>query len=129
MQLLRINVLISGEVQIIVTYGREPSHQCLHDNDDVTLTCTVNPVENIVEWLNETTNIGRCNTNGFCVHDGDIDTIKYTFSFSSPGEFRLRKNPISPGTDAGVYKCEHEGVSASVTLDACGKFPCIFHIP
>ena len=119
---LRANVFISGEVQIRVTYGQKPSHQCLHNNDDVTLTCTVNPLESQVKWLNETTNIGRCIANGICVHDGDIDTIKYTFSFSSPGEFRLRINPVSPATDDGVYTCEHEGDSASITIDACGKF-------
>ena len=126
MQLFKVNVLISGDVQISVIYGQDPSHQCLHNNDDVTLTCTVNPLNDRVKWLNETTSIGRCSKYGTCFHDGGIDTMKYTFSFSSPGEFRLRINPISPATDAGVYKCEHEGVSASVTLDACGRFPCIF---
>ena len=65
------------------------------------------------------------------MHDGTIDTLKYTFSFSSAGEFTLRINPVSPATDAGVYKCEHGGPSdsASVTLDACGRCLCIFHIP
>ena len=44
-------------------------------------------------------------------------------SVVSNGEFSLRINPVSPDTDAGVYKCEHGGASdsASVILDACGK--------
>ena len=105
---------------------KESNKQTNYNNDDVPLTCTVNPLESQVKWLNETTNIGRCNTNGFCVHDGDIDTMKYTFSFSSPGGFTLRINPVSPATDAGVYKCEHEGDSDSVTIDACGKFQSCF---
>ena len=120
--------LISGDVQISVTYGQESSHQCLQDNDDITLICTVNPLTTMIIWYKETTNIGRCNTYGFCVHDGDIDTIKYTFSFTSPGEFTLRINPVSPANDAGVYTCEHGGASdsASVSLDACGKFTLYF---
>ena len=52
---------------------------------------------------------------------------RYTISsVVSNGEFSLRINPVSPATDAGVYKCEHGGASASVTLAACGKSPLYF---
>ena len=129
----RVNDLVSGDVQISVSYGQESSRQCLHDNDDVTLTCTVNPLTTLLNWYHDTTNIQYCsNFNGNCRPPGGTTTNpRYTFSSSiSNGMVTLRINPVSPGTDAGVYKCEHGGAadSDSVTLDACGKFHCILHI-
>ena len=60
------------------------------------------------------------------MHDGTIDTMKYTFSFSSPGEFRLRISPVSSSTDAGVYTCKYGFGGDSITIDACGKFQSCF---
>ena len=122
-------VLISGDVQISVTYGQEPSHQCLHDNDDVTLTCTVNPLTNVVDWYHDTTYLVSCsNTIDLCLTSDGTDP-RYTSSISDR-EFTLRINPVSPSTDAGVYKCEQGfGDSDSITIYACGKFQlCFTHI-
>ena len=129
---LRVNVLISGDVQISVTYGQEPSHQCLHDNDDVTLTCTVNPLTNTVDWYHDTTYLVSCiiHTIGLghiplCFRPDGTTDPRYTPSISDR-ESTLRINPISPGTDAGVYTCKHGGDSDSITIDACGKFQSCF---
>ena len=125
--------LISGDVQISVIYGQEPSHQCLYDNDDVTLTCTVNPLNTVVGWFHGTTSMVTCSNivDNVCITVGGTTYPRHIFSsVVSNREFSLRINPVSPGTDAGVYKCEHGGASdsASLTLDACGRFPCIFKI-
>ena len=122
-----LNLLISGDVHISVSYGQEPSYQCLHDNDNVTLTCTVNPLTNIIDWYHNTTFIQYCsNFNGNCRPPGGTTTNpSHIFSSSiSNGMFTLRINSVLPGTDAGVYTCKHGGAvdSASVTIVACGKF-------
>ena len=125
-------IFLSGDVRISVTYGHESSHQCLYDNnDDVTLTCTVNPLTTLIDWYHDTTNIQYCsNLNGNCRPPGGTTTNpRHTFSSSiSNGVFTLSINPVIPGTDAGVYKCEHGSAadSDSVTLDACGKFSLYF---
>ena len=122
-----IHFLNAGDVQISVTYGQRPSHLCLHDNDDVTLTCTVNPLTRIVNWLYGTTLMVTCsNLADICIPAVGTTLPRHNFSVSvSNGQFTLRINPVSPDTDAGVYMCEHGGASDSdsVTLDACGKFP------
>ena len=120
--------LNAGDVQISVTYGKEPSHQCLHVNDDVTLTCQVNPLENVVEWLHGSTRMVTCSNHrdNTCLPYGGEDTFpRHTFSSDvSNKQFTLHIDSLIPDTDAGVYVCEHGGYteSASVTLDACGKF-------
>ena len=118
--------LISGDVQISVSYGQQPSHQCLHDNDDVTLTCTVHPLKTVVKLYHTTILMVTCsNAVDVCFIVGGSEAYpRHNFTSSiSNGEFILRINPISPDTDAGVYTCEHGGASesASVTLDACGR--------
>ena len=125
---LRVDVFISGDVQISVTYGHEPSDQCLHDNDDITVTCTVNPLSNLVDWLYDTTRMVTCSNtkNNQCIYFNGETYPRYTFSsVVSNGEFTLHINPVSPDTDAGVYTCEHGGPSdsASATLAACGRSP------
>ena len=61
-----------------------------------------------------------------CFPYGGADTFpRHTFSSDvSNKQFTLHVDSVIPGTDAGVYVCEHGGYtdSASVTLDACGKF-------
>ena len=124
--------LILGDVQISVTYGQGPSHQCLHNNDDVTLTCTINPLSNVVKWYHDTTKMVTCsNIKDYCVIIGGTSAYprhNFTSSFAN-GEFTLRINPVSPGTDAGIYKCEHGGPSDgdSVSIEACGRFSCSSH--
>ena len=126
----RVNDLISGDVQISVSYGQESSHQCLHDNDDVTLTCRVNPLTTVIDWYHDTTFMQYCsNLFDKCKLPGGTTYPRHSFSSSiSNGMFALRINPVSPGTDAGIYRCAHGGAadSDSVTLDACGKFPLYF---
>ena len=128
---LRVNVLILGDVQISVTYGQEPSHQCLHNNDDVTLTCTVNPLTTLIIWSHYANDMVTCSSTNDdqCIPAAGTSYTRHLFSsVVSNGEFSLRINPVSPGTDAGVYTCEHGGASdsASVTLTACGKSPLYF---
>ena len=120
--------LILGDVQISVTYGQEPSHQCIHDTDDVTLICTVNSLTNIVLWYHGSSLMATCsNTADICIPSVGTPFVRHTFSSSvSIGEFTLRINPVSSSTDAGVYKCEHYDESSTVSLDACGRFPCIY---
>ena len=63
--------------------------------------------------------IDRCFAAG-----GTTTDARHIFgSVVSNREFSLRLNTVSPGIDAGIYKCEHGGPSdsASVNLDACGK--------
>ena len=117
-----INAFISGDVQISVLYGQEHSHQCLQDNDDVILTCTVNPLTDSVAWYHDTTYLITCSNNiDFCVTPGGTTDPRYTSSISDR-EFTLHLNPVSAAIDAGVYKCQHgESDSDSVTLDACGR--------
>ena len=115
-----------------VTYGQEPSPQCLQNNDDVTLTCIVNPLTRTVDWFYDKTLMTTCSiqADNMCFRlDGTTVNPRRFFSTSLQSnyvEFTIRINPVSPYTDAGVYKCEHYGESDSVTLDACGRFPCIF---
>ena len=128
---LRVDDLVSGDVRMSVAYEQESSHLCLHDNDDVTLICTVNPLTTLIDWYHDTTSMQYCsNLNGNCRPPGGTENNpRHIFSSSiSNGMFTLRINPVSPGTDAGVYKCEHGSAadSDSVTLDACGKFSLYF---
>ena len=61
-----------------------------------------------------------------CLPYGGEDAFpRHTFSSDvSNKQFTLHLDSLIPDTDAGVYVCEHGGYaeSASVTLDACGKF-------
>ena len=125
--------LISGDVQISVIYGKEPSYQCLIDNNDITLTCTVNILENVVKWYHDTTYMGTCSNHiNLCIPAGGTTAnLRHNFTSSvANGEFTLRINPVSSDNDTGVYKCAHGGLSdsATVTFEACGKCPCILHV-
>ena len=116
--------IVSGEVHISVSYGQEQSYQCLLD-EDVTLTCTVTPLLKVVKWYHGETYLGQCsNQRDLCVPAGGGGTdSNYNFASDvSNKQFTLHINPVSPDTDAGTYKCQHEGESDSVTLEACGKF-------
>ena len=76
--------------------------------------------------------MGICsNHENICIFAGGTTAdLRHNFTSSvANGEFALRINPVSPVNDAGVYKCAHGGPndSASVTLEACGKFPLVFY--
>ena len=92
----------------------------------------MNPLTNVVDWYLDTTYLASCsNTKDLCLTPGGTTDSRYMYTSSiSDREFTLRINPVSPITDAGVYKCEHGfGDSDGITIDACGKFQsCFTHI-
>ena len=107
-----------------MSYGPEPSHQCLRYNEDVTLACTVNPLTTVVEWLRDKTLMATCSNHANMCIPAAGSTIDQRLNFSSEvskREFTLRINPVAPGTDAGTYSCEHGVDSASMTIAACGR--------
>ena len=97
--------LISGDVQISVTYGQETSHQCLQDNDDVTLTCTVNPLTTLIIWSHNANDMVTCSNtyDDQCIPATGTSYTRHFFSsVVSDGEFTLRLKYVFPDTDAGV---------------------------
>ena len=86
----------------------------------------MNPLATFIFWSHNANDMVTCsNTNDDqCLPATGTSYTRHFFSsVVSDGEFTLRINPVSPGTDAGAYTCKHGGLSdsASVTLDACGK--------
>ena len=89
----------------------------------------------LVILYHDTNYMGICSNyvNTCVLAAGTTADLRHNFTSSfANGEFTLHAhiNPVSQVNDAGVYKCAYGGPSdsASVTLEACGKFPCILHV-
>ena len=64
------------------------------------------------------------NTHDICLPATGTSFTRHNISsVISNKELTLRLNPVSPDTDAGVYKCKHRSESACLTLEASGRFP------
>ena len=113
-------VLVSGNIDV-------NDDQCLQENGAVTLTCTVNPLTNAVEWRLNSVLKATCSNfaDSTCLYPGGSTDSRYTFSsVVANGQFTFKIDPVST-TDAGEYKCVHSTESKTVTLDVCGKLPYI----